>query len=293
MGFHTIKLTDEILINPGDNFTAVMKTKSVPLLKYSRTNHEPKTSFINVGDGWKDLSKENFTASLKVYTKNLPSSNDTKDLPFPDDTKYLPSQKATKLTTSSVTTVYNTNNYLIVNLKDENNNPIEGVKIGISINGIKYLITNAKGQVKFSTKSLVPKTYTAKITFSGNNLYMGSTTTVKVVVKKAKPKIVANKKTYKSKKKVKKFTITLKDNKGKPIKKAKVRLTVKKITKKTKKTKTKSKKIKNKDIVKTNKNGKATFKINKNKKGKYTATITYNGNKKYKTIKKTVKITIK
>lgn len=81
MGFHTIKLTDEILINPGDNFTAVMKTKSVPLLKYSRTNHEPNTSFINVGDGWKDLSKENFTASLKVYTKNLPSSNDTKDLP--------------------------------------------------------------------------------------------------------------------------------------------------------------------------------------------------------------------
>ncbi|WP_296809146.1 C1 family peptidase [uncultured Methanobrevibacter sp.] len=33
-GFHTVKLTDEIQIKSGDNFTAVMTKKSVPLLSY-------------------------------------------------------------------------------------------------------------------------------------------------------------------------------------------------------------------------------------------------------------------
>ena len=74
---------------------------------------------------------------------------------------------------------------------------------------------------------MVPKKYTAKVTFAGNSNYLKSTANVKVTVKKAKAKIKAKKKTYKAKKKTKKFKITLKDNKGKPIKKAKVRLIVK------------------------------------------------------------------
>ena len=46
--------------------------------------------------------------------------------------------------------------------------------------------------------------------------------------------------------------------------------------------------------AKTNKKGQATFKIkNLKKKGKYTATITFAGNKSYKKSTKKVKITVK
>ena len=90
-------------------------------------------------------------------------------------------------------------------------------------------------------------------------------------------KITAKKKTFKAKKKVKKYTITLKSGKT-ALKKVKVTI---KIGKKTYKAKTNSK-------------GVATFKINKLfKKGKYTAVIKFAGNSNYKSTTKKVKITVK
>ena len=72
--------------------------------------------------------------------------------------------------------------------------------------------------------------------------------------------------------------MTLKNTKGKAIKKAKVTLKVK------------GKKYN----AKTNSKGKATFKIKKlTKKGKYKATIKFSGNKYYKKATKKVKITVK
>ena len=101
---------------------------------------------------------------------------------------------------------------------------------------------------------------------------------VQVIVKKAKAKIVAKKKTFKKSKKVKKYTVTLKDNTGKAIKKAKVTI---KVGKKTFK-------------ATTNTKGKAVFKLKKlTKKAKYTAKVTYKGDKYYSKVTKKVKITIK
>ena len=77
---------------------------------------------------------------------------------------------------------------------------------------------------------------------------------------------------------MKKYTITLKSTKGKAIKKVRVTLKIKKKTFK----------------AKTNAKGKATFKIKKlTKKGKYTAKVTFKGNKYYKKATKSVKIRIK
>ena len=78
---------------------------------------------------------------------------------------------------------------------------------------------------KSALKYLPVKTYTATITFKGDNNYVKSTASAKVVVNKASPKMVAKKKTFKTK--TKKYTITLKDNKGKAMKKVKVTLTTK------------------------------------------------------------------
>ena len=166
---------------------------------------------------------------------------------------------------------------MVVTLKDANGKAIANAKVTISINGKNTPVTTDKnGQAKLAIK-LPAKTYTATITYAGDNNHVKSTTTAKVVVKKASPKIIAKKKTFKAK--IKKYTIALKDNKGKAIKKAKVTLKVKGKTYK----------------AITNSKGKATFKITKlTKKGKHKATIKYKGNNNFKAVTKTIKyITVK
>ena len=183
----------------------------------------------------------------------------------------------TVLDASEVTATYNIDNDLVITLKDINGNPLTGVKVTVNLNGAKTYLTDKNGQVKVATKGLIPKTYTAKITFSGDSNHVESAKDVKVTVKKAKAKIIAKNKTFKKSKKSKKYTITLKDNTGKPIKKAKVTL-----------------KVKGKNYkAKTNSKGKATFKIkNLNKKGTFKAVITYKGNKYYNKVTKKSKIKV-
>ena len=183
----------------------------------------------------------------------------------------------TQLTANAITATYNINKDLVITLKDANGNALSGVNVIVDLNGAKTLTTDKNGQVKVSTKGLAPKAYTAKITFNGNTNYAKSTKDVKVTVKKATPKLTAKKKTFKTSVKTKKYTVTLKDNTGKAIKKAKVILKVKGKTYK----------------ATTNSKGKATFKIKKlNKKGTFKATVTYKGNKYYKKVTKKAKIKV-
>ena len=196
-------------------------------------------------------------------------SNDTK--------KFTVNKQATSITGADVSTTYNINKDLVITLKDANGNPLTGVKVTVDLNGAKTYTTDKNGQVKVSTKGLAPKTYTAKVTFDGNTNYEKSAKNVKVTVKKATPKLTAKKKTFKTSVKTKKYTITLKDNTGKAIKKAKVTLKVKGKTYK----------------ATTNSKGKAVFKIkNLKKKGTFKATITYKGNKYYNKITKKANIKV-
>ena len=188
------------------------------------------------------------------------------------------SKTNTALTADAVTATYNINRDLVITLKDANGNAISGAKLTVDLNGAREYVTDANGQVKVSTAGLAPKTYTAKITFAGNENCLGSSANVNVIIKKAALKIIAKKKTFKKAKKVKKYAITLKDNIGKPIKKAKVILKIKGKTFK----------------AKTNAKGKATFKIKKlTKKGTFKAKITFKGNAYYSKVTKKVKIKMK
>ena len=262
------------------------------------------TYIVKVGDKSQNVTLEaNVTKNITFtglaanemgYTVNV-TNNDVENYTGFNDTVIVKVMKGVvKLTADAVTTTYNVNKNLVITLKDSTGKALSGVKVTVNLNGAKTYTTDKNGQVIINVAKLVPKTYTAKVTFEGNTNYLKSTADVKVTVKKAKVKIIAKKKTYKAKKKNKKFKITLKDNKGKPIKKVKVRLIVQKIKKTSKKkTSTKTKKNKKKNIVKTNKKGKATFKVNRYKKGKYLATVKFYGNKYYaKTVKK-VKIKMK
>ena len=183
----------------------------------------------------------------------------------------------TQITANAVTTTYNVNKNLVITLKDSKGNALSGAVITVNLNGAKTYTTDKNGQVKINVAKLVPKTYTAKITFNGNKNYKASAANVKVTVKKAKSKILAKKKTFKKSKKIKKYTITLKSGKN-PIKKVKVTLKIKKKTYR----------------ATTNAKGKATFKIkNLKKKGTFKATIKFKGNKYYNKVTKKVKIKIK
>ena len=187
-------------------------------------------------------------------------------------------KSATQIIASSVETTYNSGAFFLVSLKDSNGNPIQNILVSVDLGGVKSYTTNEKGQIKIPIQKLVPKTYVAKIKFNGNSYYVGSKDDSVVVVKKATPKMSAKSKAFKIKTKTKKYSIILKNNKKQVIKKAKVYLKVKGKT----------------YVAKTNSKGKATFKIFKlTKKGKYTAVITYKGNKYYNKLTKKVKITVK
>ena len=187
-------------------------------------------------------------------------------------------KQATLITAADVSTTYNINKNLVITLKDGNGKALTNVKLTVVLNGAKTYTIDKNGQVKVSSKGLAPKKYTAKVTFNGDSVYGKSSKDIKVTVKKATPKLTAKKKTFKRSVKVKKYSIVLKNNVGKAIKKAKVTI---KIGKKT-------------YTAKTNSKGKATFKIKKLiKKGKYKAKISYKGNKYYNKVTKKVNIRIK
>ena len=179
---------------------------------------------------------------------------------------------------SAVSTIYNKNKYMVITLKDSKGNAISGAKVTVTLASAKTYTTDKNGQIKINIAKVVPKAYTAKISFAGNTNYAVSSTSAKVTVKKAAVKMTAKKKTFKVKVKTKKYTITLKNNVKKAIKGAKVTL---KVNKKTFK-------------ATTNKKGKAVFKIkNLKKKGTYKAVIKFAGNKYYKKVTKKVKIKVK
>ena len=166
----------------------------------------------------------------------------------------------------------------------------------INIGGKNYTGKIVDGKVELDVNDLPNGNYESTIIYNGDGNYSGFTRTIMIVVKESKvvdnkpntpvkppavvkkaSKITAKKMTFKAKKKVKKYSITLKSGKT-PLKKVQVTI---KVGKKTYK-------------AKTNAKGKATFKINKlTKKGKYTAVIKFKGNKTYKAATKKVKITVK
>ena len=221
---------------------------------------------------------------INISTSNLAADTYTATFIFNETGNYWNCSNATQvfvstrpsvMTTTPVVTIYQVHKYLVVNLKDNAGNPISNMETFITINGVTYKCrTDGKGDARLIIR-LDPKDYIATAVFDNGN-YTFSLEQVKVTVYKATPKIIAKNKKFRAKKKVKKYKITLKDNKGKAIKNVKVTLKVKGKTYK----------------VKTNAKGQAIFKIKKlTKKGTFKATITYKGNYLFKKVSKKVKIT--
>ena len=188
------------------------------------------------------------------------------------------SKATTGLTSNDINIVYGDSTNLIITLKSTHGNVLVGKSVTVKLNNKNYIKkTNASGQVLLNV-NLPANKYDAKIGFAGDDTYLSSTHTAKVIVNKATSKITASSKTFKAKSKVKKVTVTLKNkNKNKAIKNTIVKLTVNKKTYK----------------VKTNSKGIAIFSIKLIKKGKYDAVFKYGGSSNFKSATKNIRITIK
>ena len=248
-------------------------------VKYTVNGGDEQTD-VTGDDGKFTISGLTGEVTIAVNYEGNDSFNPISDSKFFNFTEepVVPPKVATKITAPKVTATYNVAKNLVITLT-ANGKALANKKVTVKVGTIsKTLTTNAKGQVSLNVATLVPKTYTATVKFAGDDSYIASSVSPKVVVSKAKPQIVAKAKTFKVKTKTKKYTVTLKNNKGKVLKKVKLTL---KVGKKTYKATTNSK-------------GKATFKITKlTKKGKYTATIKFAGSKYYKALSKKAKITVK
>ncbi len=194
--------------------------------------------------------------------------------------KIIVSKVTTQITAPAISTTYNIGKNLVITLKTSDGKALTDKNIVVALNNKLYeKTTDSNGQVVISSYNMVPKSYyIASVIFYGDSNYVGSNVNAKVVVNKALPKITASNKAYKVKVKTKQYTITLKNNKNAVLKSKSVTL---KVSGKTYKATTNSK-------------GKATFKITKlTKKGTFKAVIKYAGDSCYKSVSKTIKITVK
>ena len=166
---------------------------------------------------------------------------------------------------------------MVITLKDAQGKLLTNATVYVKLGTVKTYKTNANGQIKILVGKLVPKTYTAVITFNGYSTHQKSTKNVTVRVTKAKSAITAYSKSFRRALRTKNYAITLKSGRT-LIKKAYVYLRVNRKTFR----------------ATTNTRGIATFRIsNLKKKGKFLAIIVYRGNAYYLKSNRRVYLTIK
>ncbi len=242
------------------------------------------TETVHVVDGKGNVTFNNLTAAEYFITANFTGD----DFFYADSANTTATVKGVEVPADKA---------LNTNVPANSKSPTFSIKLDkdatgnftVSVDNGKIVKTVAlkDGSASITVDNLAVGSHQVTVSYSGDGKYapivQNTTLTIKEPAKtpaKVTPKatkIVAKKKTFKAKVKVKKYTITLKSGKT-LLKKVKVTLKVKGKTYK----------------ATTNKKGKATFKIkNLKKKGTYKAVIKFKGNKNYKATSKKVKIKVK
>ena len=137
-GFHTIKLDKEFPVKANDVVMALITKQSIPLMNESRQHYIYNMSFVNRGDKWIDIYKENKTISLKVYTEQL------------------------AIYTQDLVKVYKSPSQFEVNVGVANQT------VTFEINGRNYTRTSDENETAIMTINLGPGNYTVKTRFNGS-----------------------------------------------------------------------------------------------------------------------------
>ena len=246
-----------------------------------------------------DYSKTYSVGSTKLspgkYTIKIVNYADSKVM----DTATLTVKSKTDIIADDITTSYGNSKNMVITLKDSQNKLLFGKKVSVKLNGKTYSrVTDSYGQISVKIpNNLVPKTYVASVSFAGDDYYVSSSGSVKVIVEKATTKISVKSVTGNSGKKVKlaakvtdnlrnnikKFKVTFKVNGKKYYAKTNSKgiATVKVKVPKSKLVKVSSK-TKNKIVTRT-----------ANYKKLYKCTASIGGNEKYKSSSTKFKVTSK
>jgi parallel beta-helix repeat protein len=175
-------------------------------------------------------------------------------------------------------------------LKDADGNPLANKTCYVAVNGIIYdnntdnrTITDENGVFGVPVNLAAANTYTYALVFLGDDGYKASLNCTKVILEKKPVTLTAASKSFKASAKTKKITVTMKTIKnaydGKTYLSAGKKITLKLngVT----------------YTAKTNAKGVATFNVKITKKGKYTAKISFAGDKTYDSSSKSITVTIK
>ena len=184
-------------------------------------------------------------------------------------------RKEVVVTSSNITTVYNSNDSLVVNVRDTNGLAVSDALFIIKIdNEPRIFLTDENGQIEVPTKEFIPKFYSFEISVADDR-YSASNVTGYFVVNKASTKLTASSviTTYNV---VKKLVVTLKDS-DEVLANKKVTVKVGKISK----------------TLKTNSKGQISVDVSILTPKAYTASIKFAGDKYYSSSSKSVKVTVK
>ena len=111
-GFRTIVLNEYVPVEANDTFKVVFKSNALPFQEYSRLHYIPGMSMVSEdGETWSDITLENRTVCLKVYTvAGGEKDNGTDDEPTPSpDVKPTPVPDAKPAAGKKIQTSYNSN----------------------------------------------------------------------------------------------------------------------------------------------------------------------------------------
>lgn len=235
------------------------------------------------------VSDENGVACLS----GLKSGNYTVVLSFAGDDLYLPSQCVFNISVIRIQTTLTADNltaeavvaevdgesgpYLRIILSD-GNSTLPNKEILAELNSQTFnLTTDEDGVASMQVNIAEAGEYAARISFSGDDIYAGSSASGKITVNKKRLTLKVPKKTYKSSKKVKKLTATLKDSNGHAISDKKI---IFKVNGK-------------KYASKTNRKGKASVKVKVTKKKRYAFSAVFKGDSSYEKITAKSTLTVK
>ncbi|WP_409199814.1 beta strand repeat-containing protein [Methanobrevibacter sp. DSM 116169] len=170
----------------------------------------------------KNYTNEIINGTVSFNVTDLNPDNYTAIITYPGDSNYNGFNKTLNITIAKTNALLDANDtflfyrngtqYIAV-LKDSNNNPIVGVLIQITINGVTYnRTTNSYGKV-FLNINLRPNTYNVTATFNGSSKYFNTSINNFVVVNST---LLADDLT-KYFRNGSQYTVEVLDKKGKPI----------------------------------------------------------------------------
>ena len=132
---------------------------------------------------------------------DLLPGNYTAEITYAGDSNYLSSSVcvnifikkiATSISANDIRFDYGDSTNLIVTLKDAKNNALEGNRVSVILNGKTHTMTTDKQGRATLPVDLIPGKYVAKIQFSEDNIYLGSSVSSNVVVNKLATALSAN-----------------------------------------------------------------------------------------------------